>query len=69
VAFSPEYRLHLKALFAAVIAVQLQHFADDAASRLTVYMNHQIDSLADLRFNVRKGRLGVTAEDEVRKAP
>jgi len=32
VAFSTKYRLHLKALFAAVIAVQLQHFADDAAA-------------------------------------
>jgi hypothetical protein len=52
VAFSTKYWLHLKALFAAVIAVQLQHFADDAASRLTVHMDDEIDSLADLSFNV-----------------
>ena len=50
-AFSAEYRLYLEALFAAVIAVQLQYFADDPAARLAVHMDNEIDGLANFRFN------------------
>lgn len=61
-------QLEIELLRTAVIAIQLEDFADDAASWLSLDLDDQIDGLSDLGLHVLKGCLGVAAEDEVRKS-
>src|ERR1017187_10058112 len=52
----------------AVVALQSKDFADQTATRFALHMDHVIDGLADLRFNVLEGRLGVAAKNEIGKS-
>ena len=61
-------QLEIELLGAAVVAIQFEDFADDAASRLPFDLDDQIDSLSDLGFDILKGRLGVAAKNEIGKA-
>ena len=47
-----EDRLDKKALGVAVVSVQCQYLADNAATRLTFDVNNEIDCLSDLGFGV-----------------
>ena len=60
--------LEFELLRAAVVVVQSKNFADHAAARFALHMDDVIDGLADLRFDVLKGRLCVAAENEIGKA-
>ena len=66
--FGPEDVLHLELLGAAVVVVQSEDFADDAAARLPLDMDDIIDGLADLGFHVLVGGLRMAAENEVGEA-
>ena len=62
------HRLAMEALFGPVVAVQTEHFADDAAAWLPLDMNDEIDSLADLRFHIGECSLCVGAHDKIGEA-
>ena len=61
-------RLAMEALFGAVVAVQSEHFADDAAARKPLDMHDEIDRFADLRFHIGECSLRVRAHDEIGEA-
>ena len=61
-------QLEVELLGGAIVAIQFENFADDAASGLPFDLDNQIDGLAYLRFDILEGRLGVAAENEIGKA-
>ena len=63
------YDLETKLLSLTVIPVQSQHFADSAASWLTLDMDDEVDGFADLSFYVLIRRLLMASHDEIRETP
>jgi hypothetical protein len=49
--------LESELLGAAVVALQSKDFADRTAARFALDMDHVIDGLADLRFDILEGGL------------
>ena len=62
------HRLAMEALFGPVVAVQSEHFADDAAARKPLDMDDEIDRFADLRFHIGECGLRVAAHDQIGEA-
>src|ERR1017187_3295356 len=60
--------LETKLLSLPVIAIQAQHFADGAASWLTLNMDDEVDSFADLSLNVLIRCLLVASHHEIGEA-
>src|ERR1035437_448974 len=60
--------LETKLLSLPVIAIQAQHFADGAASWLTLDVDDEVDGFADLSLNVLIRRLLVASHDEISEA-
>ena len=58
-----------KALKPTIVGFNLKNFADATASRLTFYVDYEIDGLGNLRFNVRDGGLRVAPHNQVGESP
>jgi hypothetical protein len=63
--FHLEYRLDQEAFRVAVVAPKSQDFADDAAARLPLDMDDEINGFSDLGFGVGEGGLGVVPHDQI----
>ena len=66
--FHLEYRLDQEALRVAVVAAKRQDFADNAAARLPLDMDDEIDGFSDLGFGIGEGGLRVVAHDQIGEA-
>src|ERR1700730_10238274 len=54
-----EDRLHQEALRVAIVSTKREHFAKDAAARLTLDMYNKIDGFSDLGLCIGEGGLRV----------
>src|SRR5271169_1675621 len=60
-----EYRLDEEAFGVAVVSPESEHFADDAARRVPLDVDDEVDGFSDLRFGVGEGGLGMAAHDQI----
>ena len=63
-----EYRLDQEALRVAVVSTKGQDFADNAAARLPLDMDDEINGFSDLRFGIGEGGLRVATHDQIGEA-
>ncbi len=63
-----EDRLDQEALRVAVVSTKGQDFADNAAARLPLDMDDEINGFSDLRFGIGEGALRVAAHDQIGEA-
>ena len=64
-----EYRLDQEALRVAVVSTKGEDFADNAAARLPLDMDDEINRFSDLRFGIGEGGLRVVAHNQIGEAP
>ena len=60
-----EDRLNQEALRVAIVSTKREHFAKNAAARLTLDMCNKIDGFSDLGLDVGVGGLRVVAHDQI----
>ena len=63
-----EYGFDQEAFRVPVVADHPEHFAYDAAARLTLDMSPKIDGLSDLCFGVGEGGLRMIADNQIGEA-